>query len=76
VPAAYELASDGQPFCRDTELLRSGCEIVDEVDGASVLRNLQPDCPGHLLRLNPRALLSPAFCFVGSPGRFLNDTET
>ena len=37
---------------------------------------LQPGCPGHLLRLNPRARLSPAFCFVGSPGRFLNIRET
>jgi hypothetical protein len=51
-------------------------EFVAEVDGASVLRNLQPVCPGHLLRLNPRARLSSAFCFVGSLGRFLNDTET
>jgi hypothetical protein len=29
-----------------------------------------PGCPGHLLRLNPRARLSPSFCFVGSPGSF------
>jgi hypothetical protein len=32
--------------------------------------------PGHLLRLNPRARLSPAFCFVGSSSRFLNSSET
>jgi hypothetical protein len=31
---------------------------------------------GQLLRLNPRARLSPAFCFVGSPGRFLETRET
>ena len=30
-----------------------------------------PACPGHLLRLNPRARLSPPFCFVGTPGSFL-----
>ena len=53
-----------------------GREFVTEVDGASVLRNLQPGCPGHLLRLNPCARLLPPFCFVGSPGSFLNNTET
>jgi hypothetical protein len=37
---------------------------------------LSPVVPGHLLRLNPRARLSPAFCFVGSPGRFPNGMET
>ena len=41
-----------------------------------VLHFLQPGCPGHLLRLNPRARLSPAFCFVGSSSRFLNDRKT
>jgi hypothetical protein len=29
-----------------------------------------------LLRLNPRVRLSPPFCFVGSPGRFLHCAET
>ena len=57
-------------------LLQFVREFVAEVDGASVLRNLQPGCPGHLLRLNPRARLSPAFCFVGSSSRFLNSIET
>jgi hypothetical protein len=28
-----------------------------------------PSRPGHLLRLNPRARLSPAFCFPGTPIR-------
>ena len=51
-------------------------KFVAEVDGASVLHNLQPGCPGHLLRVNPRARLSPASCFVGSPSRFLNRRET
>jgi hypothetical protein len=27
--------------------------------------HLLPGCPGHLLRLNSRARLSPPFCFVG-----------
>jgi hypothetical protein len=35
-----------------------------------------PVVQGTLLRLNPHARLSPTFCFAGSPGRFLNDTET
>ncbi len=37
---------------------------------------LQPSCPGYLLRLNPRARLSPVFCFVGSPCRFVNIRQT
>ncbi len=37
---------------------------------------LQPYCPGQRLRLNRRARLSPAFCFVGSSSRILNNPET
>src|SRR6478672_7694961 len=35
----------------------------------------QPCCPGPRLRLNRRARLSPAFCFVGSSSRFLKTTQ-
>ena len=35
-----------------------------------------PVVQGTLLRLNPRARLSPALCFVGSPSRFPNRRET
>jgi hypothetical protein len=42
-----------------------------------ISRSISPPCrPGHLLRLNPRARRSPAFCFVGSSSRFLTDPET
>ncbi|HYO80758.1 MAG TPA: hypothetical protein VES20_05100 [Bryobacteraceae bacterium] len=48
-------------------LLQFDREFVAEVDGASVLRNLQPGCPGHLLHLNARARLSPCVLLCRFP---------